>query len=42
MTIRRFWNLLLGLPRTTVFWRLVEKEPARVEGPAARNLLRDL
>lgn len=42
MSVRRFEALLLGLPRDTVFWRLVEREPTRVEGAAARDVLRNL
>lgn len=42
MTVRRFNSLLLGLPRDTVFWRLVEQTPDRVEGAAARDVIRNL
>lgn len=42
MPVRAFTNLVLAMPRDTVFWRLVEKTPDRVEGQAARDLIRHL
>lgn len=42
MPVRRFNNLLLGLPRDTIFWRLYEAEPDRAEGDAARDVIRNL
>ncbi|WP_435109920.1 hypothetical protein [Nocardiopsis synnemataformans] len=40
--MRAFTSFVLAMPRDTVFWRLVEREPTRVEGAAARDVLRDL
>lgn len=42
MSLRRFTNLLQGLPADSAFWQRVRAEPDHVEGTAARNLLRHL
>ncbi|WP_344161717.1 hypothetical protein [Nocardiopsis rhodophaea] len=40
MPLRRFYNLVLAMPRESVFWRLVDNEPRAVEGDDAARLLR--
>jgi hypothetical protein len=42
MTVRQFSALVQSMPRDTVFWRLVAETPQRVEGQAARDVLRNL
>jgi hypothetical protein len=40
MSVRAFTNLVLAMPRDSVFWQLVQREPATVEGADASALLR--
>ena len=42
MSVRAFTSFVLAMPRDTVFWRLVEQTPDRVEGAAARDVIRNL